>query len=62
MNPKTAEALATYEGWRAFAASWGLIFFGVIFLGVVTYAYWPSRQGKFEEDARIPFREDDDDV
>ena len=52
MNPKVAEALANYEGWRAFAASWGLIFFGVIFLGVVAYAYWPSNQKEFEQDAR----------
>jgi len=62
MNPSTAEVVSTYESWRAFAASWGLIFFGVIFLGVVVYAFWPSRQKQFEQDARIPFREDEDDV
>jgi cbb3-type cytochrome oxidase subunit 3 len=62
MSASTAEVLATYEGWRAFAAHWGLIFFGFIFLCVVVYAYWPSRQQQFEQDARIIFREDDDDV
>jgi cytochrome c oxidase cbb3-type subunit IV len=39
-----------------------LIFFGIIFLGVVAYAYWPSNKKRFEQDAQIPFREDDDDV
>jgi len=62
MNASTAEVVSTYESWRAFAAFWGLIFFGVIFLGVVVYAFWPSRQKQFEQDARIPFREDEDDV
>jgi cytochrome c oxidase cbb3-type subunit IV len=62
MNAGAAEIISTYESWRAFAASWGLIFFGVIFIGVVVYAFWPSRRKRFEQDARIPFREDDDDV
>lgn len=62
MNAATAEAVSTYESWRAFAGHWGLIFFGVIFLGAVAYAFWPSRQQQFEQDARIPFREDEDDV
>lgn len=62
MNPGSAEALATYETLRGFAASWGLIFFGFIFLGVAVYAFWPSRRKQFEQDAQIPFREDDDDV
>jgi cytochrome c oxidase cbb3-type subunit 4 len=62
MNASTAEVVSTYESWRAFVASWGLIFFGVIFLGVVVYAFWPSRQKQVEQDARIPFRVDEDDV
>jgi cytochrome c oxidase cbb3-type subunit 4 len=62
MNAGTADAATTYESLRAFAASWGLIFFGVIFLGVVAYVFWPSRKKQFEQDAQIPLREDDDDV
>lgn len=62
MNQGSAEALTAYENWRAFAGSWGLIFFGFIFIGVVIYAFWPSRRKEFEQDAQIPFREDDDDV
>ncbi len=60
MNAAAAEALTTYEQLRALAASWGLIFFGFIFLGVVAYAFWPSRRKQFEQDAQIPLREDDD--
>jgi cytochrome c oxidase cbb3-type subunit 4 len=62
MTTAAAEAVSTYESWRAFAAAWGLIFFGLIFLGVVAYVFWPSRQKEFERDAEIPFREDDNDV
>jgi cytochrome c oxidase cbb3-type subunit IV len=62
MNAQTATAVSAYESWRAFAGSLGLLFFGLIFLGVVVYVFWPSRRKQFEQDARIPFREDDDDV
>ena len=62
MNAGVTEAALTYESWRAFAASWGLVFFGLIFMGVVAYAFWPSRRKQFEQDAQIPLREDDDDV
>ncbi len=60
MNTGTAGVVTTYEALRSFAASWGLIFFGFIFLGVVAYAFWPSRRKQFEQDAQIPLREDDD--
>ncbi len=62
MNSGLTEAASTHESLRAFAASWGLIFFGLIFMGVVAYAFWPSRRKQFEQDAQIPLREDDDDV
>jgi cytochrome c oxidase cbb3-type subunit IV len=54
--------IGTYEAWREFAASWGLIFFGLIFLAVLAYVFWPSRKKQFDDDAQIPLREDDDDV
>lgn len=60
MNAATAEAVSTYENMRALAASWGLIFFGFIFISVVAYVFWPSRRKQFERDAQIPLREDDD--
>lgn len=56
----TTDVVSTYETMRALVASWGLIFFGFIFLGVVAYAFWPSRRKQFEQDAQIPLREDDD--
>lgn len=60
MNDDGSKLVANYETWRAFSASWGLIFFGLIFLCVIAYVFWPSRQKRFEADALIPLREDDD--
>ncbi|MFM9161956.1 MAG: cbb3-type cytochrome c oxidase subunit 3, partial [Methylocystis sp.] len=51
MNNDVAHLVSTYESWRAFSASWGLIFFGLIFLCVIAYVFWPSRQKGFEADA-----------
>jgi cytochrome c oxidase cbb3-type subunit 4 len=48
----------TYESLAAFAQTWGLLYFFIIFLVVLGYALWPSRQRKFDEAARIPLRED----
>lgn len=62
MNQGSIEAQSAYESWRALAGTTGLIFFGLIFLGVVAYVFWPARKKQFEQDAQIPFREDDDDV
>lgn len=58
----TEQAVQTYESLRAFAGGWGIIFFGLMFLGVLVYAFWPSRKKSFDDAAEIPFREDDDDV
>ena len=33
----------------------------VLFVGIVAWAYWPSRKRRMEEDARIPLRDDDGD-
>jgi cytochrome c oxidase cbb3-type subunit 4 len=48
----------TYRAVAEFAQTWGLVYFAVIFLGVVAYALWPSRQKQFDEAARIPLREE----
>jgi cytochrome c oxidase cbb3-type subunit IV len=49
---------STYTFFAHFAQTWGLVYFVVIFVLVLAYALWPSRQKQFEESARIPLRED----
>ena len=51
MNP-------TYRALAEFAQTWGLVYFVGVFVVVLIYALWPSRQRRFDEDARIPLRED----
>jgi len=48
----------TYQFFAQFAQTWGLIYFFVLFLVVLAYALWPSRQKQFDESARMPLRED----
>jgi len=48
----------TYEFFAEFAQTWGLVYFLVLFIAVLVYALWPSRQKKFDEAARVPLRED----
>jgi cytochrome c oxidase cbb3-type subunit 4 len=48
----------TYMRLASFAQTWGLVYFVVVFLLVLTYALWPSRQKQFDEAARMPLRED----
>lgn len=38
---------------------WGL-WLMAIFLGIAAWAFWPSNKARFEDDANIPFRKDDD--
>ena len=49
---------ATYRAAAEFAQTWGLVYFVAIFVAVLLYALWPSRQQQFDEAARIPLRED----
>jgi len=49
---------STYAFFARLAQTWGLIYFVVIFILVLAYALWPSRQKQFDESARIPLRED----
>ena len=51
MNP-------TYRAFAEFAQTWGLVYFVAVFVVVLIYALWPSRQQQLDEDARIPLRED----
>lgn len=48
----------TFEALSAFAATWGMAYFGVIFMIVLAYAFWPTKQDQFNAAARIPLSED----
>jgi cytochrome c oxidase cbb3-type subunit IV len=50
--------VSTYEFFATFAQTWGLIYFVLLFLVVLAYALWPSKQKEFDETARLPLRED----
>jgi len=41
-----------------FAQTWGLVYLMVLFAGVLIYALRPGAKSKFDEAARIPFKED----
>jgi len=47
-----------YRTLAEFAQTWGLAYFVGVFLIVLAYALWPSRQQQFDEAARMPLRED----
>jgi cytochrome c oxidase cbb3-type subunit 4 len=48
----------SYRAAAEFAQTWGLVYFVLIFLGVLIYALAPSRKTTFDEAARMPLRED----
>ena len=50
--------MLNYENLREFAASWGTLYFALIFAAVFAFALWPSNKEKFDEAAQIPLRED----
>lgn len=50
--------MITYETVSHFAQTWGLVYFFVIFAGVLVYALWPKNKRSFDEASRIPLRED----
>jgi cytochrome c oxidase cbb3-type subunit 4 len=49
-----------YMSLASIAQTWGLLLFFFGFLGVIAYAYWPSKKQKknFDEAAQIPLKED----
>ncbi len=47
-----------YQDVVAFSGIFGLIFFMVLFAGVLIYALWPGNKRKFDEAARMPLKED----
>ena len=48
----------TYRALAEFAQTYGLAYFVTVFLIVLIYALWPSRQAQFDEAARTPLREE----
>ena len=50
--------MSTYEYFARLAGTWGLIYFFALFLAVLAYALWPSKQKEFDDSARMPLRED----
>lgn len=43
-----------YEKLASFAQTGGMIYFVVLFAGVLAYALWPRNQEKFDAAARMP--------
>lgn len=48
-----------YDTLSAFAQTWGMILFIVLFGGATAYALWPRNQSKFDEAARVPLTDDE---
>lgn len=48
----------TYTSIAQFAQTWGLVYFFVIFVGVLVYALWPKNKRPFDDASNIPLRED----
>ena len=49
----------TYETMTDLSSMWGLIYFGILFAGVLIYALNPKSKKKFEHAAHIPLKEGD---
>jgi cytochrome c oxidase cbb3-type subunit 4 len=48
----------TYEWLARWAQSAGAVYFLLLFVAVLVYAFWPKNAKRFEEAARMPLRED----
>ena len=48
----------TYELLARFAQSAGTLYFFLLFLAILSYAFWPANKERFDEAARMPLRED----
>lgn len=47
-----------YSTVASFAQTWGLVYLVVLFIGVLIYAFRPGAKKKFDNAAKIPFKED----
>lgn len=48
-----------YETAKAFSGMAGLLFFMIIFIGVVIWTFKPGSKNKMDEASKIPFKEDE---
>ncbi len=48
----------TYEAFRQFADSWGLVYMMVVFLAVIALVLRPGAKKHADDAAQIPFHED----
>jgi cytochrome c oxidase cbb3-type subunit IV len=42
----------------SFAASLWVVWFFVLFIGIIVWAFWPKRRKQLEDHAQIPLRDD----
>ncbi|MBF0460728.1 MAG: cbb3-type cytochrome c oxidase subunit 3 [Magnetococcales bacterium] len=47
-----------FQEWYTWSQSVTLVWFFVLFVGIVVWVYWPSRQKKYDEAARKILEED----
>jgi cytochrome c oxidase cbb3-type subunit 4 len=55
------EAMETYTAMRHFADSWGLVAFMLFFIGVILFVFRPGSRQRYDDNARIPLRNDNED-
>jgi len=48
----------SYHDVASFVRTWGMVYFVLLFVGVMVYALWPRNRDKFERAARMPLEED----
>ncbi len=48
-----------YETLAKFAQTWGTVYFVLIFLGVLIYAFWPANKKSFDEAARTVLNDEE---
>jgi cytochrome c oxidase cbb3-type subunit IV len=49
----------TYETLSSFAQTWGMVYFAVIFLAALVYAFWPSNRARFDRAASTPLEDEE---
>ena len=51
-----------YSTFRQLADSWGLLYLFLLFVGVIIFTFRPGSKKTAEEVAKIPLKEDNDNV
>ena len=49
----------SYDAFRHFADSWGLVFMGVLWLAFIGWAFLPRNRGRNREAAHMIFKDSD---